>query len=729
MKKILGLAGGLLLLAGLLALFRLKQTTTEIPGAAVRFSPAHSLGWDPTRRLLTRTGDDPYGRIELPAACVPVQEVVIEFAGTPPRDDRSHFYVYQYPAYLEGVFYNDSYVVLGRPEPTPGGYRIRWQLANSKVVRLDLPDDLDQPCEILRIRIVSGFYGSWSATLMWTCLTAGLLLPLWTVLRRQVPGRPGLELGIFALLVALKLVLASDLRLDALGSAAHDDALFVTQADALRHGHWLGDFNERTLSKGPVYPLFLAAVGWSGAPLQPVQAGLHALACLLFVLALRPLLPSAGARLILFIVLLFDPHTLSSEAVGRVLRSGIQPALTLLLLAGAIGLATRITQPARRGLAWSLLAGLALPAFWYCREEGLWLVPSLALIGGGALVAAVRAGRTGLVPRLVLLVLPIALLLGSTWLLRTLNARQYGAPLTVDVKDGDFPRAYGALVRLTPAAAIPGVAVTRETQQRAAAVSPAFATIVPELEGPVGQGWARLGNTATGAVSDLAEIRSGWYQWALREAAAKAGHYRNAATATAYWARVADELNAAADAGRIAAGPTRTGFLPRWEPSLATTLRAAVLQAARVTVQFSDFTTRAPNSINSPSEAARFARITHQTRSPDEPPPGRLTDARVMVANLYVWCSPAVTAAALLAGLLVLGQAWRQRRGVVPVAILLALAGGATALMLVVALIDVTSFSAVHAMYLAPATPLVLAGWVLAPVWAWEFLPGRPAHE
>ena len=140
MKKILGLAGGLLLLAGLLALFRLKQTTTEIPGAAVRFSPAHSLGWDPTRRLLTRTGDDPYGRIELPAACVPVQEVVIEFAGTPPRDDRSHFYVYQYPAYLEGVFYNDSYVVLGRPEPTPGGYRIRWQLANSKVVRLDLPD-------------------------------------------------------------------------------------------------------------------------------------------------------------------------------------------------------------------------------------------------------------------------------------------------------------------------------------------------------------------------------------------------------------------------------------------------------------------------------------------------------------------------------------------------------------------------------------------------------------
>lgn len=145
-------------------------------------------------------------------------------------------------------------------------------------------------------------------------------------------------------------------------------------------------------------------------------------------------------------------------------------------------------------------------------------------------------------------------------------------------------------------------------------------------------------------------------------------------------------------------------------------------------MQFSDFTTRAPNSINPSSEAALFARITHQTRSPDESPPGRLTDARVMVANLYVWCSPAVTAAALLAGLLVLGLAWRQRRGVVPVAILLALAGGATALMLVVALIDVTSFSAVHAMYLAPATPLVLAGWVLAPVWAWEFLRGRPAR-
>ncbi|MDB6128388.1 MAG: hypothetical protein JWM35_2284, partial [Verrucomicrobia bacterium] len=50
--------------------------------------------------------------------------------------------------------------------------------------------------------------------------------------------------------------------------------------------------------------------------------------------------------------------------------------------------------------------------------------------------------------------------------------------------------------------------------------------------------------------------------------------------------------------------------------------------------------------------------------------------------------------------------------------ILLALLGGAFALMLIIALVDITSFSAAHAIYLAPATPLILATWVLAPAWA-----------
>jgi len=726
MKKILGLAVLCLLLAGVCAVLRRQETTLAIPGSDIRFAPAHSMTWDPATGVLRSTGDDPYGFLVIPDACIPLHEVTLEFAGAP-APSRSNFYLYQYPAYLAGVFINDSYALTGKPEVVGDGFRIRWRVADSKVARIDLPDDLDRPVELRRVLLVSGRYGSWLTTVMWLLLAAGLLVPAWLGVRGFLQRHVSAELALLALLVAAKLSFTADLRLTVIGNALHDEALFVDQADAIMHGHWLGDFNDRTLSKGPVFPLFLAAVGRSHLPLQFVQLAVHALACLLFLAAVRPLLPRVGPRLLLFAVLLFDPHTYSSETIGRVLRSGLHPALTLIFLAGLFGLGVRLARPPRALLGWSLLAGFGWLAFWFCREEGLWLVPSAILGGGAVAFAAFRLRDAHRGGRLAVLLLPFVIFAAGDGLLRYVNYRHYRAAMTVDVNDGAFPAAYGALVRLTPERELPTVPVPHETQLRAYAVSPAFAELRPYLEGELGATWVRLSREANGGDLAPTEIRGGWYQWALRDAAAQAGHYRDAATANAYWSRVAAEINGAVAAGRIAGGPKRSGFLPRLHASDLPALRHSFADAAKVVVQFAHFTTQFLGVNNPPDRLAVFARVTNEGQSMQWAPPTRLTDVRITLSKIYGWFSVPASIAAC-AGLIVLAvRAARTRRGAFPLVIALALAGGAVALMLVVSLVDATSFTAVIGTYLAPATPLVLAAWILAPAWALAAPPEETA--
>src|SRR4030067_1644006 len=54
-----------------------------------------------------------------------------------------------------------------------------------------------------------------------------------------------------------------------------DDNLFIELGRSLSKGEWLGPFNQRTLAKGPGYPLFLAANAWLGLPVSLPHALFH----------------------------------------------------------------------------------------------------------------------------------------------------------------------------------------------------------------------------------------------------------------------------------------------------------------------------------------------------------------------------------------------------------------------------------------------------------------------
>ena len=267
-------------------------------------------------------------------------------------------------------------------------------------------------------------------------------------------------------LLLVKLILVSVQSVAVLGWADHDDRLFVRLAGYIDEGAWLGPYDRLTLAKGPAYPIWIAVLHRLQLPLLLGQHLLYGVACWVVVRALGPLGATPWLRLALFGLLLFNPLTFG-QSPQRVIRAGIYPALTLFVIAGAVGVHLR-HQAAPRTLArWSAGLGLALAAFWLTREEGIWLLPSLALLIGTTLLAIQRSGGADRRLRLLLSQSWAPVFLAAVLGVCGLNLFHYGVFVTVEFKHQAFLAAYGSLSRIEPEKRHRYVPVPREAREQA----------------------------------------------------------------------------------------------------------------------------------------------------------------------------------------------------------------------------------------------------------------------
>jgi hypothetical protein len=213
-----------------------------------------------------------------------------------------------------------------------------------------------------------------------------------------------------------------------------------------------------------------------------------------------------------------------------------------------------------------------------------------------------------------------------------------------------------------------------------------------------------------------AEIMTGFFVLALREAADMAGHHSTPSDAMAYYSRLADEVNGACDDGELACGTARSSLAPpwRWE-YLGLTLQRACRGTARI-LALED--TAPTVSIDRGDQLASLRRLTNDRLAPVTGPPSvsgptdldRWKVARLAeIHQLYAAVLPALATAATAAALL-LAVSYRSRLfwpffG--PTIVLLAAGGARLALL---AYMDVTAFpNAIDQRYLLPIYPLTIA--------------------
>lgn len=399
-----------------------------------------------------------------------------------------------------------------------------------------------------------------------------------TLENRKELSRQAAVLAALAL-TAAKLALTSfQLLLVTPGSALLDDTLMYSAAVSIADGRWLGEYGWLTLSKHMFFSVWLAALHTLRVPYLLGGQLLQAAGALTGAQALAPVLRGRRARLAVYALLLWNPAASAAEVQLRVYRDNITPALTLLLFGGVIGCALRWDRPARESVPFALTAGLGLAAFYLNREDAAWTLPFAAVGAAVTLWFLWRGKKTpGRVRKSLLLAVPFGMLAAGALVFCALNQAYYGRFILSDFTSREFNDAYGALTRVAQERPREKVPVPRDVREKLYAASPAFAALRPYLETP----------EKYGGYGDLAqeEFFGGGFYWALRQAADEAGCYADAHTAQRYFETLAAEVNALCDSGALAAGPPRSGTLPRIEARhIAPTLWEALQNVGRVLV-------------------------------------------------------------------------------------------------------------------------------------------------
>ena len=387
-------------------------------------------------------------------------------------------------------------------------------------------------------------------------------------------GAAGLALFAALAIAALSLWLRMAFPVHAIGHASYDDALFVRSAYALAGHQWLGPFDQLTLAKGAGYPAFIHFAAALGLPLKLAEQAVYLAVAALLAWQVAVRLGRRLPGLLLFAVFAFNPALWHPE-LARVIRENLYLSQSLaLIVLYAMLLFPRHGRARKRPWLLALATGLVLGSYWVTREEGIWLLPALAVLAGMGALAAWRRGRRlrRISParpdawRLAAAFLaPLALSVAAAGLVvngvKAANLWHYGVFIANEFHATDFKNAYGALARIRHDQPRRYVVFPADARQRAYAASPAARELQPFLEGDSGQTWRRIGCGQTG-ISPCPEILSGWFMWALRDATSLAGHYRSAPEALAFYRRLADEINTACDSGAIPCGPARHSLAP-----------------------------------------------------------------------------------------------------------------------------------------------------------------------
>ncbi|MBF0518273.1 MAG: hypothetical protein HQK92_00950 [Nitrospirae bacterium] len=343
------------------------------------------------------------------------------------------------------------------------------------------------------------------------------------------------------LIASARLFLVSNTAIIAFGINNIDDALFVRLAANILGGLWLGPFNELTLIKGVFYPLFIAVNFLTGLPLLLTQHLFYIFAGLVFLYIVYDITKNTVISAAIFAFYTFLP-LLTYFEFTRVIRDGVYVSEVVLLFSSLFGVILY------RNYKWAALFGLSLSMLWFTREEGVWVLPSVAVAYLFIFLKLRINSRDTIVKTLALLSLPIIILLFFSGLISYISKVHYGSYTVNELKDKSFLKAYGAISRVKPKTWKPQVPVQLSTMEEIAKHSPLFA----KIKANINQGWP----------NENGDILGGWFLWAFRGAVARAGYYTSARNALNFYELLAHEVNDLCDRKVLDCSQSRETLMP-----------------------------------------------------------------------------------------------------------------------------------------------------------------------
>ena len=373
-----------------------------------------------------------------------------------------------------------------------------------------------------------------------------------------------LFISLFALIL-LKVFYSYCIPLNYIPGAPHDDSLFYRLGLNISEGAWLGKYENTTLIKGVVFPLFLATSFVTKIPVRVLEALMVCGVSLYFVMLFRKKI-SKNLLLVLFGILIFYPFQYGAVEF-RLLRDMIYPQL-LLLFFGTLFYVFDSSEIkfSPKNIAHFFAIGFYFFLFQNTREEGVWILPALIFVIGSIFIRYYLLKK---VPSFLVMILISGLSYSSFHLvIKSLNHQYYNAPIINIWKDKNFQNGYASLQRLSANNLLLDH-ITFENWNNFSKVSPSVASLKPFINEETYKGWISISCSALKDNGYDIESDSGCYHevivsyslFALNDALTNAG-YNTPSKVSIFMGNVASEIDAACDEGRIKCNPKPFSVLP-----------------------------------------------------------------------------------------------------------------------------------------------------------------------
>lgn len=365
------------------------------------------------------------------------------------------------------------------------------------------------------------------------------------------------------------------------------------------------------------------------------------------------------------------------------------------------------------------LAGLILGWAWLTREEGVWFLPGLGLLAAGAVLIHCKESRELLALARNLCIAAVTFIaVNATFM--TGNRIAYGSFVGVGFKENNFKSALDALEDVDAGPVIPHVPVPLSARTEVAKISPTFAPISIALA-PGGRsfGWSNIGCQIYKDTCD--DIAGGWFVWALREAASLNNFYQSPKMAAENFGKIANEIAAACSDGRLHCHRRWVSYMPRLNGQQWRSLPSSLFAVAG---KVSFLNAPIPVAANLSSvRTTDFERYWSFLNYPDIFPvdqngghaisfvnPGEKLAANIRagLVRFYKILVPLLLLAGLIAAAAASWRAVRARTLDAMLATALAAWALVATRIVILALIDVSSFPAAHLSYSSPANNMVI---------------------
>lgn len=321
-----------------------------------------------------------------------------------------------------------------------------------------------------------------------------------------------------------------------------DDHFMFTTAQNIVEGNWFGDYNYLTLSKHAFFAIWLAFLHIIRVPFMVGNAALWALASVVFVMAVSPLIRKNWVKLFLYAGMLYNPAVWAQFST-RVYRDSIFPSLCILFFACVAAVGIRYKQPIKNSIGYMLGYGVTFGVVYLSREDGIWVLPFAVIAFIIVAVLWIVEKHKGAAKRIAALVLPFALSAVVICSYCYMNYIHYGRFIVSDFTSSDFTNAYGALMSVEHENWQPLVSVPKDVREKLYEEVPSFALFREGLEEPI------LKNGYYNYALD--DFQSGGFYWAIRTALQNAGYYDSPQKAQQYYETLYAEIKQAADEGRL----------------------------------------------------------------------------------------------------------------------------------------------------------------------------------